>query len=125
MTFLRTTTVILLTSVALAAAVGAVSGAWTGAVFGGGVSLAASLVVLAVMHLVLVGGGPSMPRFMGAVFGGMLLRMVLLGAGLAAVLKLLEGGVVPFVIAFFLVYLVSQVLEIRYVHHAGRARAAA
>ncbi len=125
MTFLRTTALILVASVALAAVVGAVSGAWTGAAVGGGVSLAASLVILAIMHLVLVAGGPSMPRFMGAVFGGMLLRMVLLGAGLAAVLKLLAGAVLPFVIAFFLVYLVSQVLEIRYVHLAGRARAAA
>jgi hypothetical protein len=125
MTFLRTLAITLLASVALTAAVGAVSGAWTDAAIGAGVSLAASLVVLAVIHLVLEAGGPSMSRFMGAVFGGMLLRMVLLGAGLAAVLKLLGGSAIVFVVAFFLVYLVSQILEIRYVHLAGRARAAA
>lgn len=125
MNFLRTTAITALAGVALASIVGAVSGAWADAAMGGGVSLAASLMVLAIVHMVLVAGGPSMSRFMGAVFGGMLLRMVLLALGLLAVLHLLSGSAIVFTVAFFLVYLVSQVLEIRYVQLAGKPRAAA
>ena len=56
---------------------------------------------------------------MAAFVATMLTRLVLLASSLAVLLLVLGWEPLVFVSAFFLVHLVSQVIEIRYVHRSG------
>ncbi len=58
-------------------------------------------------------------RLMAAFVATMLTRLVLLASSLAVLLLVLGWEPLVFVSAFFLVHLVSQVIEIRYVHRSG------
>lgn len=121
---LRTAIAIVVSAALLTALVAAVSGAWHPAVLGGAISLFGAAIGL-VLHHKAVAAKPEgsvhrqTNRVMGAFVASMLSRLVLLAGSLAATLLVLGWEPLAFVAAFFLVHLVSQVFEIRYVHRAG------
>lgn len=100
--------------------VAVVSGAWLAALLGGGVSLAGALLGLLLCHrAITMGQGSAMRRtnkLMGAFVVGMLARLVILAASLALVMVLFGWEPIVFIVAFFTVHAISQVLEIGYVH---------
>ncbi len=84
-----------------------------------GVLTAAAVGVVALLLKARLDGKAAVKalvRVQGVVFG---LRMLAVGAG-AVALKQLGRDPVPFVVAFFCVYLVQQVVEVRYILAAQR-----
>lgn len=122
---LKFTALVTVSVAAVTGVVGAVTGAWIPAAFGGATAYLGALAGLALLRWAAGTPDHTVNRALGAIVGGMLLRMVLLGAGLVGAVVVLGLSPTIFLIAFFLVYLVTQILEIAYFQRAGRARAMA
>lgn len=122
--FLRTAISITAAAVGLTMVVTFISGAWQAAVLGGAIALAGTMLGLVLCHRA-VSSRPEgsihrqTNRLMAAFVASMLVRLAMLAGSLAAMLLVLGYEPLAFVAAFFLVHLVTQVLEIRYVHRAG------
>jgi hypothetical protein len=120
----RTATAIIASALLLTGLVAGVSGAWSVALFGGAVAFTGAVAGLVLVHRAVsrraATAHKQTNRVLGAVVASILLRVVLLGGGLAFAIVGLGFEPAAFVAAFFLVHLFSQVLEIRYVHRASR-----
>ncbi len=120
----RTAIAMAVSAVVLTALIAVMSSAWPPAVLGGAMALLGAAVGLLLCHRALAAKPEgsihrSTNRLMAAFVASMLTRLVLLAASLAVSMVVLGWEPLTFVAAFFLVHLVSQVLEIRYLHRAG------
>jgi hypothetical protein len=120
----RTATATIASAAALTGLVAVLTGAWNVAVFGGALAFTGAVAGLILVHRAVsrraATAHKQTNRVLGAVVISILVRVVLLGGGLAFAMVVLGFDPVAFIAAFFLVHLFSQVLEIRYVHRAGR-----
>lgn len=91
---------------------GSVRGAGTGALIGAAASLAGALLVRA--HL-----AAPQTRFLGAVFGAMLLRLTIFGIAVAAVAVAGNLPIAPFLVGLATAYIGLQVAEVARLHQAS------